>query len=261
MHSVRCKLYAMNEGQWAERGTGNLKLNETNKDDGKKGARLRALPLPLLHTGSHTADEDPRAAVMRADATHRLLLNTPLFSAFSIEVHSEKYVRFSAIEGSTPTSYMLRVRCSPFLFRGSAAKLTSALCRRRGTLRRLRRSSRPCRTRSRRSERPSFYHYPKIRFGRPHSPCPVVGVVGDCPPLWNHSFSPLPLVSAHACEGGWRGRACTGRTTADDAVARKSRERETTLNKHNKGKRKTRPRHSTTAGSTRPSRSRRSSSP
>ncbi|KPV78508.1 uncharacterized protein RHOBADRAFT_50967 [Rhodotorula graminis WP1] len=87
LHSVRCKLYAMNEGQWAERGTGNLKLNETNKDDGNKGARL----------------------LMRADATHRLLLNAPLFKAFSIEVHSEKYVRFSVIEGSTPTSYMLRL--------------------------------------------------------------------------------------------------------------------------------------------------------
>ncbi|GAA5914230.1 hypothetical protein JCM8208_001527 [Rhodotorula glutinis] len=87
LHSVRCKLYAMSEGQWAERGTGNLKLNETNKDDGKKGARL----------------------LMRADATHRLLLNAPLFKAFSIEVHSEKYVRFSVIEGSTPTSYMLRL--------------------------------------------------------------------------------------------------------------------------------------------------------
>lgn len=49
---------------------------------------------------------------MRADATHRLLLNAPLFKAFSIEVHSEKYVRFSVIEGSTPTSYMLRVRPS-----------------------------------------------------------------------------------------------------------------------------------------------------
>ncbi|GAA6047158.1 hypothetical protein JCM3770_006928 [Rhodotorula araucariae] len=86
VHSVRCKLYAMHEGQWAERGTGVLKLNETKKAEDKKGARL----------------------LMRADATHRLLLNTPLFAAFSIEVHSEKYVRFSAIEGSTPTSYMLR---------------------------------------------------------------------------------------------------------------------------------------------------------
>jgi hypothetical protein len=46
---------------------------------------------------------------MRADATHRLLLNAPLFSKFSIEVSQEKYVRFVIIEGSEPISYMLRV--------------------------------------------------------------------------------------------------------------------------------------------------------
>lgn len=46
---------------------------------------------------------------MRADATHRLLLNAPLFSKFSIEVSQEKYVRFVIIEASEPISYMLRV--------------------------------------------------------------------------------------------------------------------------------------------------------
>ncbi|GJN91575.1 hypothetical protein Rhopal_004598-T1 [Rhodotorula paludigena] len=83
LHSVRAKLFAMSEGQWAERGTGVLKLNETRE---KHGARL----------------------VMRADATHRLLLNAPLFREFSISVFNEKYVRFSVIEGDKPTSYMLR---------------------------------------------------------------------------------------------------------------------------------------------------------
>lgn len=47
---------------------------------------------------------------MRADATHRLLLNSTLFSKFSIEVNQEKYVRFAIIEGGEPISYMLRVR-------------------------------------------------------------------------------------------------------------------------------------------------------
>lgn len=46
---------------------------------------------------------------MRADATHRLLLNAPLFRGFSIAVSNEKYVLFTAIEGDHPTSYMLRV--------------------------------------------------------------------------------------------------------------------------------------------------------
>ena len=51
---------------------------------------------------------------MRADATHRLLLNAPLFHEFSIAVSNEKYVRFTVIEGGNPISYMLRVsfRCA-----------------------------------------------------------------------------------------------------------------------------------------------------
>lgn len=49
---------------------------------------------------------------MRADATHRLLLNAPLFHEFSIAVSNEKYVRFTVIEGGNPISYMLRVSSS-----------------------------------------------------------------------------------------------------------------------------------------------------
>jgi hypothetical protein len=47
---------------------------------------------------------------MRADATHRLLLNAILFSKFSIEVTDDKFVRFTIIEGTEASSYMLRVR-------------------------------------------------------------------------------------------------------------------------------------------------------
>ncbi|GAA5980688.1 hypothetical protein JCM10908_001737 [Rhodotorula pacifica] len=86
LHQVKCKLYAMSEGQWAERGTGPIRLNQTAAKGDKHGARL----------------------VMRADATHRLLLNAPLFHEFSIEVSNEKYVRFTVIEGGNPISYMLR---------------------------------------------------------------------------------------------------------------------------------------------------------
>ncbi|KAM0793323.1 hypothetical protein ACM66B_000781 [Microbotryomycetes sp. NB124-2] len=88
VHSVRAKLFAMHDGSWVERGTGVLKLNAT-KEAEKKGARL----------------------VMRADATHRLLLNAPLFQNFSIELFQEKYVRFAVIESveQGPTSYMLRL--------------------------------------------------------------------------------------------------------------------------------------------------------
>ncbi|POY71365.1 hypothetical protein BMF94_5677 [Rhodotorula taiwanensis] len=86
LHQVKCKLYAMSEGQWAERGMGPIRLNQTVAKGDKHGARL----------------------VMRADATHRLLLNAPLFRGFSIAVSNEKYVLFTAIEGDHPTSYMLR---------------------------------------------------------------------------------------------------------------------------------------------------------
>ncbi|KWU46641.1 hypothetical protein RHOSPDRAFT_31456 [Rhodotorula sp. JG-1b] len=86
VHQVKCKLYAMSEGQWAERGTGPLRLNQTVAKGDKHTARL----------------------VMRADATHRLLLNAPLFHEFSIAVSNEKYVRFTVIEGGNPISYMLR---------------------------------------------------------------------------------------------------------------------------------------------------------
>lgn len=86
LHSVRSKLYAMAGGAWVERGAGLFKLN-----------------------GIPNSDTSAARLVMRADATHRLLLNAPLFSKFAIDVFQEKYVRFVVIEASGPISYMLRV--------------------------------------------------------------------------------------------------------------------------------------------------------
>lgn len=89
---------------------------------------------------------------MRADATHRLLLNAPLFREFSIEVSNEKYVRFTVIgNGSNPISYMLRVSRTCFsVSRGahSAAVLIRPYHRRRATRRSRRTWCRPCATRS-----------------------------------------------------------------------------------------------------------------
>ncbi|KAL8283754.1 hypothetical protein RQP46_005549 [Phenoliferia psychrophenolica] len=91
LHSVKCKLFAMSaEGQWVERGMGPLKLNASH-DPSRNVARL----------------------VMRADATHRLLLNATLFSAFQIEIFQDKYVRFAMIEANGPVSYMLRMSGAP----------------------------------------------------------------------------------------------------------------------------------------------------
>lgn len=47
--------------------------------------------------------------VMRADATHRLLLNATLFPAFVINLSQDKFVSFVIFEGSDPISYMVRV--------------------------------------------------------------------------------------------------------------------------------------------------------
>ncbi|GAA5826915.1 hypothetical protein JCM11251_002159 [Rhodosporidiobolus azoricus] len=88
VHQVRCKVFVMEEGQWKERGTGPLRMNQSRK--AAEGEKLSA------------------RLVMRADATHRLLLNAPLFPEFFIEVSNEKYVRFTVIEGAEPVSYMLR---------------------------------------------------------------------------------------------------------------------------------------------------------
>ena len=91
LHSVRSKLYAMVDGAWVERGAGLFKLN-----------------------GVPNSDTNAARLVMRADATHRLLLNAPLFSKFAIDVFQEKYVRFVVIEAAGPISYMLRVSCAFF---------------------------------------------------------------------------------------------------------------------------------------------------
>lgn len=91
LHSARSKLFAMVDGAWVERGAGLLKLN--------------AIP------GSNNF---AARLVMRADATHRLLLNAPLFFKFSIDVFQEKYVRFAVIEAGGPISYMLRVSLTLF---------------------------------------------------------------------------------------------------------------------------------------------------
>ena len=59
---------------------------------------------------------------MRADATHRLLLNATLFSAFQMDIFQDKYVRFAMIEANGPVSYMLRV--SQFPIATPATRLT-----------------------------------------------------------------------------------------------------------------------------------------
>lgn len=60
---------------------------------------------------------------MRAEATHRLLLNAPLFSKMAFEVVESKYVRLSVIEDGKNKTYLVKVnqvaRLLAFRFSGS----------------------------------------------------------------------------------------------------------------------------------------------
>ncbi|KAJ3930989.1 MAG: hypothetical protein NXY57DRAFT_962168 [Lentinula lateritia] len=86
IHQVRGKLFALADGAWKERGTGQLKINVRAEDGG--GARL----------------------VMRKEAVYTLLLNVTLFSGMKCTLAQDpRYVRFSVIEnGQQTTHYNLR---------------------------------------------------------------------------------------------------------------------------------------------------------
>ena len=46
VHNVRAKLYAMQDGNWVERGMGPLKVNLTKREGEKEGARIGASSFP-----------------------------------------------------------------------------------------------------------------------------------------------------------------------------------------------------------------------
>ncbi|GAA5918855.1 hypothetical protein JCM5296_004163 [Sporobolomyces johnsonii] len=91
VHRTRARLYQLHDGNWAERGMGPLTLNTTSGAEREKAAAR---------------------IVMRADATHRLVLNASLFPDFFIEVSDGKFVRFTAIDGAEPIGYMLKLKNS-----------------------------------------------------------------------------------------------------------------------------------------------------
>ncbi|KAF7308346.1 Nuclear protein export protein [Mycena chlorophos] len=86
VHQVRGKLFALQEGQWKERGTGLLKIN-VRRDDGG-GARL----------------------VMRKEAVYAVLLNVTLFHGMQCVIAQDpRYLRMSVIEEGGATHYNLKV--------------------------------------------------------------------------------------------------------------------------------------------------------
>lgn len=101
----------MTDGNWVERGMGLLTLNGTREGQ-KPGGRLgKSLTLPSLTLPCSRihAESKPIRTVMRADQTHRLLLNVSLFAGFKTSITNEKYVLLTAVEASKPMPYMLRV--------------------------------------------------------------------------------------------------------------------------------------------------------
>jgi Ran-binding protein 3 len=108
LYSVRGKLYVMEDGQWRERGTGQLRVNSKF---GGNAPRLGASSAPVEVCETSLSMARP---VMRAEATHRLLLNAALFAGFTIK-SSDRMVSFATFNEGKLASYALRVRPTPVL--------------------------------------------------------------------------------------------------------------------------------------------------
>ena len=91
--SPRGKLFAFTEGKWKERGTGIFKLN-------------------ILHPSSEAKEENLRPTarfIMRAQLTHRLILNMPLFKEMDFKEPQGGKLTFSAMQDGLLVGHVLRV--------------------------------------------------------------------------------------------------------------------------------------------------------
>jgi hypothetical protein len=122
LHSVRSKLFVMQDGAWVERGTGLLKLNAT-KDGDKTGARLGELSPPF-----------PSSPLV-ADTLHLLQSCAPtLPTACSSTRPSSQSLSSRPTKRNTSASPSLRVPslsatcygCVSILLRCSPPSLTSS---------------------------------------------------------------------------------------------------------------------------------------
>lgn len=98
MHfSARARLYFFSkEGGWKERGTGTFKINVRIDDDSiTEDTRVDVEAQAEYTTGRRKA-----RLLMRADATHRVILNTPVF----------KGMRFGAPDGTEPTGKIMHLQ-------------------------------------------------------------------------------------------------------------------------------------------------------
>ena len=95
---VQGKLFCFDGTNWVERGLGTFKLNKAQSVSEEHGDGSRA-----------TA-----RFIMRAQQTHRVVLNTPVFKQMSIgdtkgNEPSGKTISFAAVENGKPVPYLLRV--------------------------------------------------------------------------------------------------------------------------------------------------------
>ena len=102
--SNRGKLYRFVEKKWAERGVGLFKLNIKRRDTVTKNEKDETVTQPRF--------------VMRTQATHKVILNAPVFKEMKIsdldgKEPSGKAAMFSVYVEGKLTPHLLKVRFSP----------------------------------------------------------------------------------------------------------------------------------------------------
>ena len=123
LFSCRAKLFVFEGKEWKERGIGTLKLNESFPDSfdkhhdrepdfsGGDGEDSEAPDNEATPTNEHARDQERKARlIMRAEGTHRVILNTPVFRGMAEpEEASGKVIRINGFEEGEKKLYSARV--------------------------------------------------------------------------------------------------------------------------------------------------------
>jgi len=92
----KCYLFCSETRNWLERGTGPIKLNDEDNSNG---------------SGDRASFSKSRL-IMRGNGTHRLILNTPLWSTMSLDKAGSKSIRLSAKHFETGKVHIYLVKSS-----------------------------------------------------------------------------------------------------------------------------------------------------
>jgi len=106
---MNAKLHIFENGQWAERGRGCLRLNDNDAKEDQKRARTEddnqngedKAPSSSLATSSGSR------LVMRTSGSLRVVLNTPVFAGMNVDKPGEKTVRLTGFDDSGATKIYL----------------------------------------------------------------------------------------------------------------------------------------------------------